>query len=405
MPFASLALALALGSPQVWVSTARLDVVPPEPLPLGGYTERKGALFQPGPERLSARCVLLEQGSLRVAIVSLETLTIPEGLRDAVSRQVPDVRLFLTATHTHCAPDSQMLNPRMTMAVPGIATYRERWLEWYADRVAQCIREAECAQPRAVDTAEVRSARVALNRPRRDHARPSPLATQLTLMGARISHYAAHATLLGPEQLRLSGDWPGALADRSAGLVLVGAIGDVSPKVEGEDRPRTFARVFEEAVLAATPVKSKMGLGWSAAPIKLDPPKPHPEFAKEYGIPDAMAELLVQRFAPPAASVSLVAVGDTLLIGVPGEPSSALGRRLESVGKSRGFARTLVVSHANGWIGYVLEPSDYDRGGYEAHLSFNGRETSERVVVAVRSAASRLSGRPSPGRGWARGGS
>gem|GEM_PF-6755255 len=46
----------------------------------------------------------------------------------------------------------------------------------------------------------------------------------------------------------------------------------------------------------------------------------------------------------------------------------------------------LVLSHVGGWIGYILEPEDYDRGGYESQLAFHGRYASERVFDAARRA-------------------
>ncbi len=132
--------------------------------------------------------------------------------------------------------------------------------------------------------------------------------------------------------------------------------------------------------------------------IALDPPTPHPNFAKTNGIPDALALSLVQKFAPPAASVSAFRIGKLAVVGIPGEPTAELGRKIEQIGRREGFTWTLVVSHVNGWIGYILMPPDYDRGGYEAELSFNGRLTAERVIQASEAAIHRLAHPRRPGR-------
>ena len=42
-------------------------------------------------------------------------------------------------------------------------------------------------------------------------------------------------------------------------------------------------------------------------------------------------------------------------------------------------------------MGYILDPEDYDRGGYEATLSFYGRDQGEKVVDAGIQALKRLS--------------
>jgi hypothetical protein len=58
-----------------------------------------------------------------------------------------------------------------------------------------------------------------------------------------------------------------------------------------------------------------------------------------------------------------------------------------------GFSSVLVCSHVNGWMGYILDPEDYDRGGYEATLSFYGREEGTKVVDAAVAALKALRAR------------
>src|SRR5688572_14629193 len=77
-------------------------LVPPEPLPLGGYTERGGKVFesQTGDDFLFARTLIIATPGERIAVVSVEMLTIPESLHREVARRLPkDIILFLSATH------------------------------------------------------------------------------------------------------------------------------------------------------------------------------------------------------------------------------------------------------------------------------------------------------------------
>ena len=123
----SLAASLLLLSAQgLSVGRSAVDITPDVPLPLGGYTERGTKVSVPGGDHLYARTVLLESGKTKIALVSVETLTIPESLVREVKKRIPsDVSLFLSATHTHSAPDSQMLNDRMTFLIPGIASFKK----------------------------------------------------------------------------------------------------------------------------------------------------------------------------------------------------------------------------------------------------------------------------------------
>jgi hypothetical protein len=381
-------------------------LTPPELLPLGGYTARQGRIAEAGGTPLYARTVDFRQKNLEIAVVSVEMLTVPESLRREVEKRIPGtVRLFLCATHTHCAPDSQMLNDRMTFAIPGIATFKPRWLTWYADRIAQGITQARQAQPEPKGGIGFLSWQTNTNRGRRKLAKPSQVFTELG-EGDRpfLGHFAAHATFYDDTENKTRGDWPGALDVSGCAAMLVGAIGDVSPQAPGYDQAPSFVKIahFWETVLSARPqvpfepVGSWSGsagsekLNWISEPISLPPVKPSPAFITSYKTGEVLAKLLVTKFAPTSASISAWSVGKVAVIGVPGEPSSELGRQIEAAGKAQGWRKVLVVSHCNGWIGYILSPEDYDQGGYEATLNFYGREESVPIVKAAIHALARL---------------
>jgi hypothetical protein len=133
---------------------------------------------------------------------------------------------------------------------------------------------------------------------------------------------------------------------------------------------------------------------WSSHPISFDKVTAHPDFAKRNRIPDVLAQSIVRQFAPTEGSISALRLGKLAVVGVPGEPTSHLGRQIRDYGRSIGFKYVLVCSHVNGWMGYILDPMDYDRGGYEAMLSFYGREQGFKVVEAAKKALSELA-RPS----------
>lgn len=369
-----------------------MSITPDERLPLGGYTERKGKLMDARGETLFARTLYLQQGTTKVAVVSAEMLTIPESLRHEVARRLPaDVHLFLAATHTHCAPDSQMLNDRMKLVIPGIATYKRRWLQWYATRIAGGVLQAS-SLTRQVGRLELDVAKVQASRARRGGLPPD--GTRGSVSGLGLFFFGAHPTILGSEHNQTNGDWP-ALVNRIVGqdvLVLNGVIGDVSPVADGADETAKFAdfrsRLFADVPEVRSAVQARLAFG--TEPISLGKPQPHPDFARDYHVPDALADIAVKQFAPPTASLSVVAIGSLAIVGVPGEPTTEVGNQIRNAATRLGFSNVWVCSHVNGWIGYILAPSDYDRGGYEATLSFNGRETSQRVVDAATKALNLL---------------
>lgn len=371
------------------------DVTPLSPIPLGGYTSRGAALCELPGDRLYARAILMTAPNWgRIAVVSVDMLTIPESLyREVKQRLKPGTDLFLVATHTHCAPDSQMLNDRMTFAIPGIARFDPNWLKWYADRIASAVDVAEKEWTEPLEAQRIAFARLPLNRGRRERALPDTLAVRVRDKSGdlMLTHYAAHPVLYGPSELRPRTDFPG-LIRGARGLFLPGAIGDMSPASRG-DSPAAqvdhFATRFEagpwrEETWTVSPIR------WTTWDIELDPVKANPEFSRLNRIPEAFAKTVVDRFAPKGGELTVLRIGKLAIVGVPGEPSAELGRRIRSIGKGMGYSAVLTVSHVNGWIGYILESEDYARGGYEASLGFHGAETGERVVKAARQALTHL---------------
>lgn len=381
------ALGLVTLAPSITLRQAAISLDPPEPLPLGGYTARQGKVAEPGGEPLFARVAVLKQGDREVALVSLEMLTVPESLVAKVREGLPPgTNLFMVATHTHGAPDSQMLNSRMRMGIPGIATYKEKWLEWYGDRILKGILAARTA-PGMIVNFRTREFRPELNRARREHGRPDPWARVIeTKHGPVVSVFAAHATIFDEKRMQTTGDWPGAIM-RRGGLVFPGAIGDASPAAPDDKAPapekiNAFTnRWFDTSRRAETETLSEE-LAFDQEPIETGPPSLHPDFARANGIPTALAQRLLDGFAPREASLTAVRLGNVVLLGVPGEPTSHVGWRIAEAGRRMGF-NVWVVSHCNGWMGYIVDAAGYVLNGYEATLTMYGPETANRVTEAA----------------------
>jgi neutral ceramidase len=380
------------------VRRAQLDVALSEPTPLGGYTERQNKPAEPGGDRLFSRVILLQKGNVRIAVVSAEMLTIPESLTREVKKQIPpDVHLFLAATHTHCAPDSQMYNDRMTLSIPGIASFKRRKLEEAARQIASSVNVALAAPAETPRKWWLGVGHLDRTHARRPQDRPDQSLTRLDADGTPLLwQYAAHPVFYDSDELKTRGDWPGALASKAGGLVLQGAIGDVSPNMDKRPPAAQIADFVKDCQttrfkpISLGAPNASPALGWAEQPIALGPKIAHPGFAAEYKVPEALAQLAVNQFAPSTASVSALRIGKVALVGIPGEPTAAIGRRIRDAGRRMGFSVVLVTSHVNGWIGYILEPDDYDRGGYEATLAMHGRDACERVVEASVKALAKL---------------
>ncbi len=325
--------------------------------------------------------------------MSFEGLTVPESLHREVQRRT-SIPVFLVATHTHCAPDTQMLNERMTFRIPGISTFKSNWLDWYSLKIAGGIAIAQQQKP-IPSSLKIDQTITTLARSRRPNSTVSNRLTRIETSDNQpvITVFGAHATCHDSDILTTSGDWPGAYMQNFGGLVFPGAIGNASPNVDGGTGNEKSIRVAEQLFKAPSHYKPiTPDLKFLTEPIQLEKPTPHPNFARENKINDAIAQIVVNKFAPQTGHISAVKIGNHILLGVPGEPTNDLEELATKALEKRGYTSS-IISHCNGWIGYILSPRDYDQGGYEATLSLHGRDTGTRLIEAVERLAKKLPNR------------
>ncbi len=390
----------------------KLDITPDISkirIQLGGYGARLNMPPTGVRDPIYARALALDDRNQRVVLVTLDHLLVPDSLTRAVREAVglhPE-QLFMSASHTHCAPDAMGLNERMRFPLPGVGTFLPEFLQFTTERVAQAVRQA---------VAELQPARVAchaeplpnLNRNRRGLGITDRTMTVLRVQTERgkplacVVVYAAHPTIYGHTMMEVSAEFPGVLQNRleremgngTVALFMNGALGDVSPVAdEGKDDhdrvQRYGTRLAEHALRLlkkARPLTPRLTLRQVSA--KLPEPRPHPQFqesaGREYKVPESLLHNLVRQIVPPVAPVSFVGIGSLMLVGFPGEPITALGLQTHTLGKSAGYALTMPVGLVNDWIGYILTREEYEKGRYEATVSFNGPELGSVIMDAVR---------------------
>lgn len=72
-----------------------------------------------------------------------------------------------------------------------------------------------------------------------------------------------------------------------------------------------------------------------------------------------------------------VAIGNVVLVGIPGEPFTAIGRGLKDTAE---WELVLPVGLVNGYWGYFPAKEAYDEGGYEAKASKFGAGVAEAII-------------------------
>ncbi len=409
---------------QLRAGAAKADLTPDvkaRKVPLGGYAARKGASATGVLAPVFARAVVLQGSTTRVAIVSCDLCFLPAGLRNAVAarlRNTPakDSSLFLAATHTHTAPDPLAMHPgNVFRNLNGWTPFDETLLDFTANRIADAVIEAS-QKLEPVIFESVQGNLQGRNRNRRGDPTVDPQMTVVRLLKtggserssvvATLINFAAHPTLFDDTDRAISPDYPGVLTaeteKREGGvcLFLNGAEGDAT--VSGATGKTAEERVqFYGKMLASEAAALRLPIAHAPLPppaaasfffyreieVTLPPRKPHGTFivaAATFGATFAEARALVDALMPTKTILTLVKVGDVLLIGFPCEPTGDIGLEAKAAARAAGIKQPCVVALVNDWLGYCLTPEQYRAGKYEATMSFYGETIGTTMLDALR---------------------
>jgi hypothetical protein len=418
------------------VGAAQQDITPdltagPVNLHCYGDRDKRPATGVLDPLHVRAVTIADPHGKL-VALVSADLCYINSELRDrVVERLAPygfdENNLLLAATHTHsgCANYD-----RRWIVTKFFGDFQQRIFDHIVDGVVNAVIEAQRKMQPA--TIEVASAEIEpMNRSRRDPAfdintgtHPAnvtadpvryPTDRFLTLVrfvdanGKPIAvnvHYSSHATILSPKNLQISADWPGEMCARVAEALGDGVIVSFFNGSEGDAAPlpdwandvqteiaqmRQYGRRMAEHVLHVLPQTRpvhKQFVGGFTARRNFD--RVTMRFAWGITLPRWLTHQLAS--LRPDAPFQAMRVGDLVLLAVPGEPTTAVGKQLKALVAADSLP--LVIAPANDYLGYFTMPDEYAAGGYEADSTLFGPHAAQRVVDAMSVTLSNLENSP-----------
>jgi neutral ceramidase len=384
---------------------AARTLVLPDAVPLAGYGARGPGNRADGRlEPVEARAVILEADGGRVGLVVLDALLVSPDLRRAIAPAASELELDLlvvAATHTHSGPGGYV--DHWLAELSSLGWYREDVLPALADAGRGALADAAARlAPARVGSRLGPAPPFSHNRRREggptdpwlpvlrvDHAGGEPLAT--------LFAFGSHPVALPAENRALSPDYPGSARRQVEGqrgglaLFLAGPLGDQNPSLPGSDlfddaaalawRVQAAAEVgtrlgdrVVEIADAITPIASP-GLAWQRRDFEL--PRVDVRIGCAGYVLGPVLHRAARRLLSSHAPIDALRLGELLILAAPFELSVDVAREI----RTRIGAPVLVVSHANDWLGYLVMPEDFDRGGYETCLSFHGRDLGPRFVA------------------------
>ncbi|TWU13972.1 Neutral/alkaline non-lysosomal ceramidase [Symmachiella macrocystis] len=410
---------------ELHAGVARVDLTPPLSMkaPLGGYGERLNRPATGVHDRIFAKALVVSDGRKKIAIVTADMLGFPPPFKQAVLDELDDPswtheRLMLLPSHSHTSIEMNAINPLNVFQIPQIGIHDPKLFEFTVANFAQAIRAAEAKLvPVTIGTTSTQTQGYNRNRrARRGKVDPELTLTRIDQADGRalavLVNFTAHPTFMSGEDMWFSGGWPGHLQRTLESLIRQdvtvmyynGAEGDQSPIARpgsGEshwERAEAFGR--DLAVIAfrqwrtITP-RPNVIFQTVRQTITLPQRAWHPNFketgGKEYGLTEeVLKEMLPKMFPTTSASVA-VRLGDLVIVGVPGELAVELGLEIKKDTELITGAKYPVIGGlADEWVSYILSAEEYDRGGYEASVSFYGRDLGRQVVDAALQGVRRL---------------
>lgn len=412
---------------------SKLCISPAVGSELAGYAARKGRAIGIHDD-LYVRSLVVESGAQAAALVSVEVLALAEDFvqscREAIERRVgiPARHILIAATHTHAGPVTikSFFNQDQDLD--------RAYLAILAERIEQSVAEAWVRRfPARMGIASGHVTGIGVNRRTPDR---KPVDEEVGIVFvedesraacAVVVNYGCHPTVLGPDNLLVTADFPGValetierhLGAGSVALFFNGAQGDISVghssdlSAIGVIAPdRTFEKADEFGQRLAQAVIESLPYGQTHADAAVAiqsakvscPVKPYPPPSETMAALEAAQREVEERerqLAESGASLSLdralvqakmarlyaqitdyyarlVADGshpitrkEVELQAVRLGPAAFLAIPAEifvEIGleiKRRSPLKTFIVGLANGYIGYLPTEQAYETGGYE----------------------------------------
>ena len=340
----------------------------------------------------------------KLAFFSFETVAMSAEMRlDLIDKirifGFDESNTFVSATHTHSGPGG--LSKSALWQFVATDRFQNKFYESTLNQAANLLKNSiEKFQPVNLEHVFFQSSGVQVNR--RDSAGPVDNQANIILMNSLqsksiiggIINYAVHGTALGPSNLKLSGDVPGAITravEKEIGgnshfLYLSGASGDTAPSTNGMEALQTLPLKFVEQMRPALKNKLPLAADWNIYTRQIDLPKPklNTEHCGVFSNGSFLASLLpdvsVQKWLPSQIELTKIKLGNLDMFVWPGEPVAAVGQELFKVMLAQTAQKPLILALTNDYLGYFANQWAFQKSNYEACSSFYGSLAPSKII-------------------------
>ena len=365
------------GTAEIGAGAAKVDITPEGRVFIAGYGMNRVSTGVH--DSVWARCVVIEAGGRRLALLSLDLIglfldevdLIREG---GASDQLLKEDIIICATHNHEGPDTLGLwGPQ-----PGVSGVDAQYRLLLRESAVKCIRKAEEAlAPARLRVGTTRVDGVAKNGRDRNILDPVLIAINVEgLEGETIStivNFANHAEALGSRNTLISADWPNYLCQKVEStlggtcVLLNGALG-------GMVTPDVRVNSFEETQRIGATTGEKTLECLESAEVMPSPSMVHLRTSVKIPLSNQgflelrRAGVIEREFEGGKVQTELhmVRLGDVEIVTIPGEalPKVGLEIKRHMMGKYK-----VLIGLGNDELGYIIPEEDFDPAKYEESMS------------------------------------
>lgn len=386
---------------------------------LGGYGARMSKPAKGVHDDIKAKALIMQQGGIKYALVTLDILGLPPNVKPQVIERLnndewTEENIMFLPSHSHTSLEMFALNDKNIFGMPQIGIFQPELLEYVVKTISELILLAD-KDLQEVKIGTERKIIEGMNRNRRgepfldsyltvtriDYVNDSPMTA--------LVNWTGHPTLMDEDDMWVSGGWPGYLQREleawighdAIAMYYNGAEGDQSVigKNAGShyEKAENYGRDLAVKALGIynniRPEKS-VEFKYNFKIIELPERKAHPGFmetgGEEYGLNEENIQVLLNQVFPEKTSIGVCKIGDLLIIGIPGEMTAELGLEIKNKLNAKGVKYPVIGGLANQWISYIMSEEAYDKSGYEASVSFYGKELGSVIVKGALNAADPL---------------
>lgn len=381
---------------------AKVDITPTVPIPIAWHAGAN-KVFDGIHDRVYIRAIVFSDGKTKAALIAADGSEFSSAFDDEIFGRIeketgiPQNNIFISATNTHSGPTNIYSGQDYTKStLPEVKTYSDGLKDKFLEAVKEAVKNLK---PASIGTGR---GQFKMNINRRAPMPPNGYpwlgknpdgSCDHEVMVLRINdlkgniiaayiNWPCQACVMGPSSNQLTGDWPGetslylekAFDDKAVAVVTAGASADLNPLFgpEGTSFGTTSTSSDTYGYNLSLEVAKVL------KDIKTSPYGTITGSRKNIMLPGKLStrdmpgitwedtkKLKPGTFKPGPdieIRVSALKIGNTVFAGITGDVFHEIGLKVKEMSP---YKNTYIVTHTNGWCGYIITDKAYDEGGYE----------------------------------------